>query len=225
MTWVAAAVIGGSLISGAMGSNAASNAADTQAAASNHAADIQKQMYDQTRTDQQPWRQAGATALGDISNMQPQFTHQFNANDLTSNLAPNYDFMKKQGSDALTNSASVGGGLVGGNALKGLVDYNQKAAGSAYQQAFDNYNTNQTNIFNRLSNIAGLGQTANANTGNAGASYANGIGNAISNAGTAQAGGIVGSTNALTGGFNNALGMYMGNNLTGGKLFGTGLTG
>jgi hypothetical protein len=220
MSGIATAIVGGSVLTGLIGADASSSAAKTQAAASNAAAATQKAMYDQTRTDQAPWRQAGSTALTTIAGMQPQFTHQFGAADLNANLAPNYEFQKQQGSDAFNNAASVGGGLVGGNALKGLVDYNQNAAGSAYQQAYNNYTSNQTNIFNRLSSIAGLGQTANANTGAAGATYGAGIGNAMSNAGAAAAGGIVGSANALTSGINNAGSMYLSNNLTGGRLFG-----
>lgn len=217
------AVVGavGSIASGLIGSDAASSAANTQAQSAANSAAVQKQMYDQTRADQAPWRQAGQTALTSIADMQPQFTHQFNASDLNANLAPNYEFQKQQGSDALNNAASVGGGLVGGNALKGLVDYNQNAAGSAYQQAFNNYNSNQTNIFNRLSNIAGLGQTANANTGAAGATYGAGIGNAISNVGAAQAGGIIGSANAISGGLTNAASMYGASRMYGNTYGGT----
>ena len=53
----------GSIAGGMMGADAASDAANTSAGASLYAADIQKQMYDQTRTDNAPWRKGGSNAL------------------------------------------------------------------------------------------------------------------------------------------------------------------
>ena len=207
--------VGGSIISGLIGGNASQSAANTQASAQTNAANDQMAMYNQTRADQAPWRQAGATALGQLTGLTGSNTsdptnllHQFNASDLNSNLAPNYAFQLGQGQNATNNAASVTGGLVGGNALKGLQDYTQGAAGSAYQQAYTNYNNNQANIFNRLSNIAGLGQQAGANATTGGSSYGNSIGNNIAGAGASQAAGTVGSANALTGGINNASSMY-----------------
>lgn len=67
MAWgaVAGAAIGvvGGMMSSDSQSSAAQGAADTSAAASRYSADIQKQMYDQTRADQTPWRNSGANAL------------------------------------------------------------------------------------------------------------------------------------------------------------------
>lgn len=140
------------------------------------------------------------------------FTHQFNANDLNANLAPNYAFQLQQGQGAAKNALNLTGGI-GGNFGKGLVDYTINKAGDAYQQAFNNYTTNQSNIFNRLSNIAGLGQTANAATSALAGQTAQGVANTQVGAGTAQAAGTVGQANAVTGGLNNALGWYTLSNL------------
>ncbi len=55
----------GSSIAGAkMASGATKDAAKTQAASADKALAIQKQMYDQTRTDEAPYRQLGAGAVG-----------------------------------------------------------------------------------------------------------------------------------------------------------------
>ena len=134
--------------------------------------------------------------------------HTFSTSDLNGNLAPNYQWQLKQGQDATNNAASVTGGLVGGNALKGIQDYTQGAAGNAYQQAFNNYNAQQTNIFNRLSNIAGLGNTANQTTAQAGTTAAGNMGSAIMAGGAAQAAGQVGSANALNSGISSLGSMY-----------------
>jgi len=108
---------------------------------------------------------------------------------------------------------SVGHERDAGNTLRGLNDYAQNFAGNAYQQAFNNYNAQQTNIFNRLSTIAGLGQTSNQTTATTGAQIAGNVGNAQMAAGAANAAGIVGSANALTQGGSNALGWYTYNQL------------
>lgn len=136
-----------------------------------------------------------------------QLTHQFDANDLKSNLAPNYDFMLQQGTGATANLLNSKGG-VAGNTLKGVTDYATNYAGNAYQNAFNNYTTNQSNIFNRLSAIAGLGSSAGS-AGTTGApQFASSIAGTTQAAGAAQAAGTVGSTNALTGGLSNAASWY-----------------
>lgn len=210
MTWVAVAIAGSTLVGGLIGSHAATSAASTQADAANHAADVQQHMYDTTRDDQAPWRAAGSTSLSDImSRFQNggSFAHEFNADDLKSNLAPNYQFMLGQGTEATAHMANQMGGL-GGNSLKAVNDYAQNYAGNAYQQAFQNYNTNQSNIFNRLASIAGLGQTAGSASTTGGPTYGANIGNAIQGAGNAGAAGIVGSANAISGALNNGSSWY-----------------
>jgi hypothetical protein len=140
------------------------------------------------------------------------FAHQFNAGDLNANLAPNWAFGLQQGQGAAANALNLTGGI-GGNFGKGLVDYTLAKSGDLYQNAYNNYTANQTNIFNRLSNIAGLGQTANANVGNAGTTISGNVANSQMAAGTAAAGGIVGGANALSGGLNNASSWYQLNNM------------
>jgi hypothetical protein len=183
-------------------------------------------MFNTQNAQNAPWRQAGQNALsqlmpGDVqgqpgTTLAPQFTHQFDANDLNTNLAPNYQFMLGQGLGATQNMMNQGGGLLSGNTLKGVNDYAQNYASNAYQQAFQNYTANQTNIFNRLSNIAGLGQTANQTTAGLAGSMSPGISSTITGAGQAKAAGQVGVANALTGGINNAAGWYYGNSLING---------
>lgn len=134
--------------------------------------------------------------------------HQFNADDLQTNLAPNYQFMLNQGLGATQHALNATGGNISGNTLKGINDYAQNYAGNAYQTAFQNYTSNQTNIFNRLADIAGLGQTANQTSAGLAGSMAPGIANTIQGAGAAQAAGTVGSANAITGGINNAASWY-----------------
>ena len=202
--WIAAATIGSALL----GSNASQDAADTQAGAARDASATQLGMFNKINDQQTPWRQAGENALGQISGMQPQFTHSFTGDDLKTSLAPNYKFQLDQGLGAIKNAGNLQTGLISGNTMRGVNNYAQDYAGNAYQQAFNNYNSQQTNIFNRLSNIAGLGQTANQTTATAGTNAAANAGNAQMAAGAAQAAGTVGSANAISGGLSNAASWY-----------------
>ncbi|HEX8106704.1 MAG TPA: hypothetical protein VF516_03200 [Kofleriaceae bacterium] len=299
MTWVAAAVGGGAIVSGLLQSNAAKSAAGTQANAANQAAQTQLQMFNTVNDQNAPYRGAGNVALADIlygfgqgpnpsaggapytgtvptgadqfkyisdpsyrqafdslneahtkqygiaipASADPSmvaqqvqaygynpntvtaapgagavqtgsndigglFTHQFNAADLNSNLAPNYQFTLDQGLGATRNAANLQTGLVSGNALKGIADYTVNKAGDAYQNAFNNFTTNQNNIFNRLSTVAGFGSGANQVTANAGTTTAGNVGSAQLAGGAAQAAGDIGSANALAGGISNAASWY-----------------
>ena len=206
---VTAIVAGGTTLLGSvLGANAAEHAADQQAAAAGRSIDTQLQMFNTLNSQGAPYRQAGENALSTISSMQPQFTHSFGADDLKSNLAPNYQFQLEQGLGAVKNAGNLQTGLLSGNTLRAVNDYAQNYAGNAYQQAFNNYNAQQTNIFNRLATVAGLGQTQNQTTANAGTSAAGSIGAAQQGAGAAQAAGTVGVANALSGGLTNAASWY-----------------
>jgi len=136
------------------------------------------------------------------------FNHQFNNQDLNAQLAPNYAWQLGQGLGAVQNAGNLQSGLLSGNTLMGEQQYAQNYAGNAYQNAFNNYTTNQQNIFNRLSNIAGLGTSANNTVAPTAASLGSGMAQSIAGAGAAQAAGTVGSASALTSGLNNAASWY-----------------
>lgn len=59
-----AVAAGASIIGGAMQASAARRAANTQARSADRATDMQWDMFNQTRSDQMPWQQAGQNALG-----------------------------------------------------------------------------------------------------------------------------------------------------------------
>lgn len=66
MAWVATAVVGGSVIGGVLQGNAAKDAANSQIGAANSANQIQLDMYNQNRKDQEAYRQAGYSALNTL---------------------------------------------------------------------------------------------------------------------------------------------------------------
>ncbi len=230
----AAGGVAGSLIS----SHAAKSAAQTQADAANHAADIQKGMFDTTRGDLLPNIQAGQTsqaALMKLLGLDPESVAA-GVNPLTSPLlkgfsptqaqletTPGYQFSLTQGLKAVNNSASARGlGGASGALGKGIASYATGLADNTFQHQFQNWMDTQNAQYNRLTGPISLGENAAAQSGNLGVQTGANIGNSVSNAGTALASGQVGSANALAGGLGNLSSLFLANNLLGGKLFGGG---
>ena len=125
------------------------------------------------------------------------FTQPFDVEEFYKYQDPGYWFRLQQGTQGLQNSAAAGSGALSGAALKDLLMFNQDAASQEYTNSFNRYQTQQGNIFSRLSGIAQLGQNAAAGVGAQGTQLAGQAGQALSNAGTAGGAGIVGAGNAL----------------------------
>ena len=230
MTWVAAAIggltagqgiaIGAGL--GLLGSSqqagAASYGARLQADAAAAAQAQQQANLDRINAQQAPQRSIGYSALSQLGGMLPgqqqqydaqgnvigttqgtgYLTQQFGPEQLKSSLAPNYQFMLEQGLGAQNQAMNVGGG--GSNINRAGTKFAEDYASNAYQQAFNNFQGQQTNIYNRLAGIAGIGQTGQAQTNLAGIGATNAMGQLGVGAAGAQAGGAVGAANAMAGG-------------------------
>ena len=203
----AIAVGGAGLVGSMISGNAAQKAAQTQADANARAQDQLLQTGQQASQQFNPYTQLGQSGVNALNQNLPFFQHQFNNQDLNSNLAPNYDFQLQQGQEATNAANNATGGMVGGNALKGLQDYTQNYAQGAYQNAFNNYSANQTNIFNRLNGIANLGFQGATGSANAQLGTGTNIAQLTQGIGQAQAAGQVGQANAYAGAANN-LGNY-----------------
>lgn len=219
MSWVAVAVAGAAVVGGVVSSNASSKASKTQANAARDANNTQLAMYDQTREDQTPWREAGSSALKDLlygtglSNEagnsglgQGELNKKFTLADFEQD--PGYQFRLNEGTKALQASAAARGGLNSGATLKALTRYGQDYGASEYDKAYNRFNNDQSARFNRLSSIAGIGQTANNTMANAGANYANNVSQNQMAAGNAQAAGMVGQANAFNNGMSQVVNYY-----------------
>jgi len=157
-------------------------------------------MFEKTNEQMQPYRTSGYESLDEIRRQQPYLNKQVTAEDFRAD--PSYQFRLQQGGAATQNVGNQAGGAIGGITLKAMMDYNQGAASTEFGNFFNRNQTEKTNIFNRLSNIAGLG----AGVVNAGATASNaaaeGIGQAYTNEGAANASRYIGASNAITGGAN-----------------------
>ena len=198
----AAAIAGGATIAGgAMASRASSKAAKTQAASADRASQIQQENFEQTRKDLMPYKQAGDTSLSQLmGQMTPDgyFNQTYTGQDIYSD--PSYQFRLQQGQDAIQSSAAAKGGLLTGATLKALQNYGQESASQEYGNAYNRFNADQTNRYNRLSNLVGIGQNAAAQVGNAGAQTSQAIANNTMAGANALAAGQIGSANAWTNG-------------------------
>lgn len=126
---------------------------------------------------------------------------------------PGYAFRQSEGEKALTRQLAAGGRLYSGAAMKDMARFSQGLASQEYGAAFDRFNVGQTNQFNRLAAISGIGQTAANQTGAAGQNYANQVGNNIIGAGNAAAAGRVGQANAWNGAISQGISAYQQNQL------------
>jgi hypothetical protein len=219
MTWIASAIsflgpvgtaVAGSAILNTIGANKQANAA-TQASqlqyqSTQDAAKQQREMFDILNAQQAPYREAGYGALNQINTMLPQFTKEFTSEDLIKNLDPSYKFMLEQGLGATGQAMNVGGG--GSNVDLARQKFAQEYAKTGAQQAFNNYTNQQSNIYNRLSNLAGIGQAAQTQSNTLGSNTANALSQLGIGGASALGAGQVGAANAYSG----ALG-GLGNNL------------
>lgn len=235
----AAGSIGSSLI----GKSAASSASDKQVAADTSALDFQKQQYADTKANQAPYLDAGKQSLSKIldsinngtfgpgSIPQPAAFKAPTLQDAQND--PGYQFTAQQGSKGILQGAAAAGGAVSGGTLKALSSYNANLADSTYGNVFNRnlatYNAGlsdyqaklagQAQGYNQLSNIAGLGQTATQNVGQVGVATGSQVGSTLSNLGTAQASGIVGGANAVTGGIGSISNLAQFYGLGGGSIY------
>jgi hypothetical protein len=220
---VTVAVIGGgaALIGAGIQASAAESAAQTQANALENAQGIQEQMFQQVQQNEAPFLQAGQGAIsqlnyllgtgnpngsssaGGFGSLNAPFTAQ-----TFQSMSPAYQFQLQQGRQGVLNQDASQQGAESGAAMKDLISFNQGMANTSFNNAFNQYQTQQTNTFNRLAGIAGMGQQAGSASATGAPQFAQSIGQTASNIGTAEAAGQVGVANAVSGGLQGATGYY-----------------
>jgi hypothetical protein len=139
-------------------------------------------------------------------------------------MSPAYQFEKQQLQQGVLNGDSSSMGALSGAAQSDLAKQTGQFANESFNTAFNQYQTQQGNIYSRLAGISQLGQNAASNTGAQGTALAGNIGQSVASAGAAQAAGQVGVANAWSGAANNALPWLASSAGAGGGGFG-GMTG
>ena len=123
-------------------------------------------------------------------------------------MSPAYQFQMQQGQQGVLNSESASQGALSGAALKDLTGYNQNLANTSYGTAFNQYQTQQGNIYARLAGIANQGQAAASNQATGASNFGSSIGQQAQNVGTALGAGQVGAANAISNGVSNLGSIY-----------------
>jgi hypothetical protein len=201
-TTVIAGIGAAAAVAGTVSSMASSKkAGSTQAGAANQASDATWSMYQQNRLDSSPWMNAGTDAIGKYSQaMQPggEAYNMMDANNVMSGWQsdPGYAWSKQEGINALAASGAAAGNYGSGNMGTALTQYGTNVANQEYGDIYKRRYGATNDYMNKLSAISGVGQTSAQYLGSQGAAAANNMGNYMTQAGQAQAGGILGSANA-----------------------------
>jgi hypothetical protein len=207
MSWVAAAVAGGTIVGGYLSSNAqkgaAEDAANAQSQASQAGIDEQRRQFDQVQQLLAPYVSAGNGALGAQQNLlglNGNAAQQTAINGIQN--SPQFAALQKQGTDAILANASATGGLRGGNVQGALAQFSPQLLAQLIDQQYG-----------RLGGITSLGQNAAAGVGNAGLQTGNQITSLLGQQGQAQAGSALAAgradsqfINSLTGAFGTFMG-------------------
>ena len=230
----AAIVGGAALAGSAISASAAGSAANEQAGAAENAQQISENEFNTITQQESPYVQSGygaqsqlnyllgigtpgsagtvgangvggapATASSSTAGGYGSLLQPFTASYMQQ-YSPAYQFQLQQGQQGVLNGDAASQGALSGAALKDLTAYNQNYANTAYNNAFNQYQTQLGNTYSRLSGVAQLGQNAAANTGQQGTALAGQAAQSATNIGTAQAGGTVGAANAISGGLSSA---------------------
>lgn len=191
---------GASIISSNNQANAVKSASNAQVQQDQAALNLQQQQWAQTQANMAPWLKAGQGALtgyGDLIGSNGTSAQTSAIGALQNN--PLYLAETGAGNQAILANASATGGLRSGNANYNLAQFNANTLANVYQQQLQS-----------LGSLSSLGENAAGNLGNTGVQYANLGTNTYNNIGSAQSGGILGSSGALTGGINSGLSSLLG---------------
>lgn len=173
----------GSLIGSGKQASAIKDAANTQAQAADYSANLQSQaegnslnytkgVYSDTTAAAQPYEQAGATALSQLS-AGTAAGGEFNSSPTSDQVMaqdPGYQFNLDEGQQALERAQAAGGNVGSGGAMKEAAQYVQGYASNAYNDAYNRFMTTRQSNYTDLANLAtaglgGVGVQANAGTG------------------------------------------------------------
>lgn len=185
--------------------DAARTATTNQQNTTNQQLGTQKQIYDEQQAAQKPYQDTGNLALKELGSgaldggkLVAPWTKSFDPSTVT--MDPGFQMRLDAGNKALMNQMSARGDTLGSNTTKALARFNQdytsqeygNAYGRAqqqYQEAYNEFNTNQQRQIQPLMSLAGLGQNANAAAASSGNQYGSNVAS-IAQQGTSNVNGL-----------------------------------
>ena len=207
-----AAVVGGitSYLGAQAQSDAAAQAAQTQADSNAAARDLQYRMFQEQKQLQKPWYDVGVSAVNRLNTglaAGGEFATPFSQTNWQED--PGYAFRLKEGNKLLNQSAAARGGLISGNALKAAERYGQEMGSQEYQNAFNRYYAERQNMLQPIQSLAGVGQTTATNIAGEAGQYGQLAGANLMSTGASNANALLAQGNARAsqyGAIGNAIG-------------------
>ena len=148
--------------------------------------DLYKQIYDEQKAQQAPCLQQGQAAIGKLGSLMggtdPFKDYlaksglsggQFNQNN------PQYQFLLKQGQQALDRSAAARGMGYSGAQMKAAQQFGQGLASQQYDKEYDRAAQEFGNYYNRLAALAQGGQQAATTASQLGGQYGQNVGGTL----------------------------------------------
>ena len=144
---------------------------------------LQRRMYDEGVARNQPFYDAGVTSLNSLMDYLG-LSENTGAEGYGSLLtpfsldlfqeSPSYQYNLSESEKALERALASKGQFASMNpaASKALMSNASNLASNEYQNAYNNYNTDNTNIYNRLAGLMGYGQSAANSSNSLGSNYA-----------------------------------------------------
>lgn len=196
-------MIGASVGSAVVQSNAAKRASSQQSAAAQQGIEEQRRQFDAMQALLKPYVEAGTGALSNqlaLAGVSGAEAQQKAINALQQ--GPEFNALVQQGEQGILQSAAATGGLRGGNVQGALAQFRPQVLSSLIEQQY-----------NRLGGLATAGQNAATGVGTSGMQTGVNVGNLLAQQGAAQAGGTLASGAAfgnLIGGIGNIFGQSAG---------------
>lgn len=183
MSWIAAAVVGGSVISGAMQSNAQKSAASTQAASAEAGIAEQRRQFDEIQKLLAPFVSTGTDALSQQAALIGVGGAEAQRAAISAiEQGPEFQALTRQGEEAILQRAAATGGLRGGNVQAALAQFRPQVLSGLIEQQY-----------NRLGGLSSMGQASAVGQAGFGQTASSNISNLMQQAGAAQAGGTLAS--------------------------------
>ena len=178
MSWIAAAVIGSSVVSGVVQSKAAKTASTAQVQAADRGVEEQRRQFDAVQQLLKPYIETGTTALSRQAAL-------VGAGGIDAQRAaisaleqgPEFQSLVQQGEGAILQNAAATGGLRGGNVQAALAQFRPQILSGLIEQQYS-----------RLGGLASQGQASAVNQATAGLQTGQNISSLYGQVGASQAG-------------------------------------
>ncbi len=188
--------------------------------------ELQREIWEKQQADYKPYLEQGTYGINRLGDLMEKGSGQLN-NPFYSYLKsvglsggqfnqnnPQYQFLQKQGQQALDRSAAARGMGYSGAQMKAAQQFGQGLASQEYDKQYNRASGEFGDYFNRLAGLSQGGQQAAGSMAQAGGQYASGASNTLGSLGgylqnnlgqaaNARASGYIGKANAITGGIQN----------------------